>query len=243
MDEDARHAERVGNGTGVLASGATEAAQHIFGDVVPALNRDVFDRVGHVFHRDPEETLGDFLGGAHMSCRGSQLLCHEFEFLAHGIGVERQIGARPENFGEKRRIYLADHDVAVGHGQRTAAAIRRGTWIRTRRLRADAKARSVEAANGAAARSHRVDAHHRCAQANTCDLGVEGSLVLPGIVRDVGRSSTHVEADDLLKARLPRHLNHAYDASGGAGQDGILPLKPMRIGQPAGRLHELEPRL
>ena len=52
MDEDARHAERVGDEAGVLAAGAAEAAQRVLGDVVAALHRDVLDRVGHVLDRD-----------------------------------------------------------------------------------------------------------------------------------------------------------------------------------------------
>jgi hypothetical protein len=55
------HAERVGNPTGELTARAAEAVEHVFGDVVAALHRDLLDRVRHVLDGDLEEALGHLL--------------------------------------------------------------------------------------------------------------------------------------------------------------------------------------
>ena len=147
---------------------------------------------------------------------------------------------RSEHVRKQCRVELADHHVAVGHRQRTAAAIGRGAGIGAGRLRPDAKARAVERADRAAAGRDRVDAHHRRAQPHARDLGHERALVLAGPVRDVGGRAAHVEADDPVEARLPRHLDRADDAARGSGQDRVLALEEMRVGQAAARLHELQ---
>ena len=124
--------------------------------------------------------------------------------------------------------------------ERTAAAIRGGPRIGARRLGPDAKARAVERADRAAARRDRVDAHHRRAQAHARHLRHERALVLARPVRDVGGRAAHVEADDAVEAGQPRHLHRADDAAGGSGQDRVLALEQMRVGEPAARLHELQ---
>jgi len=62
VDVDALHAERVGDEAGVLATGATEAGERVFGDVVATLHTDVLDGIGHVFHGDAQEAGSDFFG-------------------------------------------------------------------------------------------------------------------------------------------------------------------------------------
>jgi hypothetical protein len=83
-----------------------------------------------------------------------------------------------------------------------------------------------------------VDAHHRRAHAHAGHLGFELALELAGVVRDVGGRAAHVEADHLGVAGQLRRARHADDAAGRAGQDRVLALEGMRIGQAAGRLHE-----
>ena len=144
----------------------------------------------------------------------------------------------PNTCGKESRLQLAEHDVAVGDGERPAAAIAGRAGIGAGRFRPDAKARAVEAADRAAARRHRVDLHHRRAHAHAGDHRLEGPLVLAGVVRDVGRGAAHVEADDLVEARHRRGAHHADDAAGRARQDRILALEAPRVGEPAVRLHE-----
>ena len=86
-----------------------------------------------------------------------------------------------------------------------------------------------------------MNLHHRRPQPHSRDLGHERALVLSGVMRDVGRGAAHVEADDLVEARELRDLHRPDDAAGRTGQDRVLALKTVRVGQSAGRLHELQP--
>ena len=60
----------------------------------------------------------------------------------------------------------------------------------------------------------------------------------PAIVRHVGRSAAHVEADHPVVAAELRRPRHADDAARRPRQDRVLALEGVRIGEPAGGLHE-----
>ena len=109
MDEDARHAERVGDAAGMLAAGAAEALQRVAGDVVAARDRDLLDRVGHVADGDVDEALGHLLGRARRAGRLLDLRRQRGELRADDGAVERFVAARPEHLREERRLDLADH--------------------------------------------------------------------------------------------------------------------------------------
>ena len=89
-----------------------------------------------------------------------------------------------------------------------------------------------------AARRHGVDQHHRRAHPHPGDRGLEGALELAVVVRHVGRRAAHIEADHLAEPGHRRGLDHADHAAGRAGQDGVLALEEVRIGEAAVRLHE-----
>ena len=59
VDEHARHAERVGDETGVLTAGAAEAVERVARHVIAALHRNLLDRVRHVLDGDLDEAVGD----------------------------------------------------------------------------------------------------------------------------------------------------------------------------------------
>jgi hypothetical protein len=59
-------------------------------------------------------------------------------------------------------------------------------------------------------------------------------------MRDIGRGAAHVETDDALETGQSTHASRADDAARRAGEDGILALEAMGIGEPAIRLHELQ---
>lgn len=61
-DQHRADAEGVGHRTCVLTAGAAERRQRVPRHVVSLLHGDLFDRVGHVRHRDPQISLGDLLG-------------------------------------------------------------------------------------------------------------------------------------------------------------------------------------
>ena len=57
---------------------------------------------------------------------------------------------------------------------------------------------------------------------------------------DVGGCAAHVEADEEVVALRIGRANHADDAAGGAGEDGVAALEEHGVGQAAVRLHEEE---
>ena len=196
MDQHGLHAERVGDEAGVLAAGAAEAVEQIFGDVVAALHRDLLDGVGHVLDGDGDEALGDRFGRAAVA----DLCGQGGETLAHHRGVERLVLAGAEDRREEIGLQLAEHDVGVGDGERAAAPVAGGTGIGAGRIRPGLEAPGLEMQDRAAAGGDGVDAHHRRADAHAGDLGVEGALVVAVVMGDVGRGAAHVEADDLAEA-------------------------------------------
>ena len=159
----------------------------------------------------------------------------------HQPRVQRLVPARPEHPGEVAGLDPAQHDVGVGHGERAAAAVARGSRVRARRVRADPVPAAVESQDRAAAGRDRVDAQHRRAQPDPGHLGLVLPLELTGVVRDVGRGAAHVEADDPAEAGRGGGAGHADDAARRAGQDGVLAAEAVRVGQPAVGLHEQHP--
>jgi hypothetical protein len=164
------------------------------------------------------------------------------ELLAHHLGVERLVAVGAEDLGKMRGLDLAEHDVAVGDGQRPAAAVAGRPRIGAGGIRADPEARAVEAQDRAAAGGHGVDAHHRRAHAHAGDQRVEGALVLAVVVRHVGRGAAHVEADDAVEAGHRGGAHRADDAAGRAGEDAVLALEQAGVGEAAVRLHEHQGR-
>ncbi len=243
VDQDLGHAERVGDEAGMLAAGTAETVQGVAGDVVAPLHRDFLDRVRHVLDRDLQIAVGDLDRTSAIAGGVVNLLCQRLELLVHRRGVKRRVLMRTEDVGEEVRLQLAEHDVAVGHRQRTAATVAGGAGIGARALRPDPVAGSVEETDRAAARRDRVDHHHRRPHAHAGHQRLEGALVFAVVVSHVRRGPAHVEGDDALEPRLGRGLDRADDAARGARQDGVLALKQMGVGQPAVRLHEHQPRV
>ena len=99
MDEHRLDAEGVGDEAGVLAAGAAEAVERVFGHVIAALDRNLLDGVGHVLDGDAEEAVGDLLRGAAAADLGGE----RGESGADGIGVERLVAVRPEDPREEFR--------------------------------------------------------------------------------------------------------------------------------------------
>jgi hypothetical protein len=240
MRQHPRHRQRIGHAAGVLAAGPAEGGQGVLGDVVAALHRDPLDRVGHVGDRDVDESLGQGLG-AHRPSAGLRDGGGQFgKALAHDIGVERLIGARPEHPREVRRLDSAQHHIGIGDGQRPAPPIACRPRMRTGRVRPDPQAGAIEMQDRTAAGGHGVDAHHRRAHAHPGHQRVECPLELAGEVRHVGRRAAHVEADHPIESGRLAHPRHADDPAGRSRQDRILALEGAGIGEPAIGLHELQ---
>ena len=78
------HAQGIGNQASVLATGSAKAAEHVLGDVVAALDRDFFNGVGHLFHRNGQKPGGHLLraakissGPVHFRRQGRELLPYD----------------------------------------------------------------------------------------------------------------------------------------------------------------------
>ncbi len=234
MQQHLIHTERVGHGADMLAGRGTEAAQRVVGDVVAALGRDNLDGVGHVVDGNTQETFRHGLGRAPVT----DILSQVRETLAHHTGVERRIATRPKDMRKHVRLDAPEHDIAVGHRKRATTAITGWTRISTRRVRPDTHARAVEMQDRATTGRHRMDAHHRRADAHPGDDVVLGTLICAIVVGDVGRGTTHVEADDLLEPRHARCTHGAHYPACGPREDRILTAKTVRVGESTIRLHE-----
>ena len=238
MHEHRRHAQRIGHQARVLAAGAAEALQRVARDVVAAGHRDLLDRVGHARDGDVDEALCQFLGRARAAGGRRDVGGHPVERVDDRVAIERLVRRLAEHLREPLRLDLAQQHVRIGDGQRAAAPVARRPGIRARAVRPGAQPRAVEAEDRAAARGHGVDAHHRRAHAHAGHLRLERALELAGEVRHVGRRTAHVEADDVAEVGQLRRAHHADDAAGRAGQDRVLALERVRVGQAARRLHE-----
>ena len=218
----------------MLPAGAAEGIHHVVGDVVAALHRNAQDRVRHVLDRDADEAVGHLRSLAAIADLGGE----RGKAFAHDLGVERLVLRWAEDLGEELRDELPDHHIGVGDGERSAAPIAGRPRIGAGRVRPDAEARAVVKEDRSTARRDGMDQHHRRADAHACDHALEGPLVHPVEMADIGGGAAHVEADDAGEARKPRRLHRADHAACRARQDGVLALEQMRRGQPARRLHE-----
>src|SRR5436309_2153244 len=119
MNEHPGHAKRISHQTGVLATGAAKAIEHVASDVIAALDRDFLDRIGHVLDRDLDKSVGDFLGRSTIP----DLLRKLAKTVAHGLLIERLILLGAKYFRKKFGDEFADHDIGIGYRQRTAPAV------------------------------------------------------------------------------------------------------------------------
>src|SRR5450830_364279 len=197
----------------MLATGATEGSQGVVGDIMTALHGNEFDGIGHVADGDFDEAFGDFFRGASITGFLKNTLGQCREFLYHGITIEGRVGGWTEHFGKVSGLDFPQHDIAVGHRQLAATAITGRAGIGTGAVGADPVAATVEMPDGAAASGHCVDAHHWRAHAHPGYLGFKLTFKFTGVMGDVGRSATHVEADDLVEAGSFSGTYHANDTA------------------------------
>ena len=115
--------ERIGDQAGMLAARAAEAGQRVARDVMAARDRDLADRVGHVVDRDAQEALGDFVARCVVRAPLERDRPPRCSRAARRRRIERLVAARAEHRREMLRHDPAEEQVAVGDGQRSAAAV------------------------------------------------------------------------------------------------------------------------
>src|SRR5215469_17378371 len=91
MNVNARHAEGIGDETGMLSRSAAEAVERIAAGVVAAGNRYPFDGVCHIFNGDADEAVGNLFGRT-IVLAGDGLKSRPYAFCVDGL-----IAARAEN--------------------------------------------------------------------------------------------------------------------------------------------------
>src|SRR5262245_24289077 len=101
MNEHTLHPERIGDETGVLAAGATEADERVRRGVVAARDGDLLDGVGHVVDSDGEEAAGNLSRFVSPARRALDVARKGGETLRHRLCVERLVAIRPEHSREK----------------------------------------------------------------------------------------------------------------------------------------------
>src|SRR5207247_5198439 len=88
MNENASHAQSIGDETCMLSRRSSEAAQCVFGDIMAALHGDLFDRIRHVADGDLDESLRDLLGSAPVAGCFMNGFGELRELCFHGIRVQ-----------------------------------------------------------------------------------------------------------------------------------------------------------
>ena len=167
----------------------------------------------------------------------------QLKFFKYCAGIKGFITVWAKHWRKQFGSQLADHYVAVGHGQWPTTAIRCGSGIGARALRTDPKLAAVKSADRSAARSHGVDLHDRRAQADAGHLGFKGTFVLACEMGHIGRRTAHIEADHLVKARQLRHRRSTDDTTRRTRKYRVLTLKFVGIGKPTRALHKLQPHI
>ncbi len=134
---------------------------------------------------------------------------------------------------------LAEQDVAVGDGERPAAAICGGAGVRARAFGADGEPRAVPAADRTSSGCHGVDAQHRGADARPRDYALIVAFEAARIMADVGRGAAHVETDQPVQSKRRGAADHADDPARGARKDRVAAVEGAGRGEAARAFHEL----
>ena len=174
MDDDPLDSEQIGDGAGMLPARPAETRQRIKRHIMPARDRDLADGVGHIVVGDGQEPARDVGRRTALPGRGLDRLGDFLHPRQRRAVIERLVPSRPEHRREMRRRDSSEHEVAVGHRERPAAAIASRSRPRPGALGPDPEAHPVEAADRSAARRHRMHLHHRGADSHPRDHALLG---------------------------------------------------------------------
>ena len=179
----------------MLACGAAEAVEGVFRHIVTALQGNFLDRVCHILYCDTQEALGNFFGADGFALPGRDLFGHIGKLMHYRSAIQLLVTGRAKNGGEVIRLDLPQHDIAIGHRQRTTAPVAGRAGVGAGRLRPYPEAGPVEPEYRAAACRNRMDMHHRRTHAHTGDQRFETALIFAVIVTYVRGGAAHIETD------------------------------------------------
>ena len=171
----------------MLAGGPTKTVQGILRHIVAALNGDFFDGVRHVFHGNAQKAGSYGLRRLDGIARGAgNLLGEGDELLSNDLHIQGLICIWTKHRGKKGCLQLAQHDVAVGHGEWAAALIARRPRVCAGRVRTNPETGAIKVQDRPPTRRDGVNMHHRGAHADASNQGLERSLIFAVIVRHIG---------------------------------------------------------
>ena len=119
-------AECLGDGAGMLTRGAAEAEQGELGWVVPLAQREFAHGIAHARHRNIDEARRQRLDVLLASTVGRDQCGDRTQALPRGVHVERRIAPLTEHLRKPARLDASEHQIAVGNGGRSAAAVAGG---------------------------------------------------------------------------------------------------------------------
>src|SRR5579884_254868 len=236
MDEDPLDPQGIRHRAGMLSPSAAEACERIARHVMPSCDGDLPYCRSHVVDGYLEKALRNFIA----SSGAPKLIGNLLQATRCSVTIKRLITTRPKDSGELRGVNTPKEQIAIGHRQRAASTITGRPRICAGTFGSDPETHAIEAADGAAARGNRVDLHHRRPDPNTSDEALIGKLEGSRVMRDVGRRSAHVEADQPIAAMRLARGNHSNDAPCRARKNCILATKGCGLGETAVRLHEVK---
>ena len=178
--------KRVRDPTRMLSAGAAETVKRVLRHIITALHRNLLNRVRHVLNRDPQKPLGDRLGRHLLAGLVGDAARERLKTLAGRARVQRLVAVFAEGARKLVALNASEGGVAVGDGERSAAAVTARTGIRPRRLGTHPETRPVKRQQRPAARRDRLNPQHRRAQPHARDPRLKTALKLAVPVRDIG---------------------------------------------------------
>ena len=243
MEQDRIDAHGIRDSARMLPACAAEADERVFGRIVAALDRDLFDRLGHVEVSDGEEAFSGFFRRELPAGPRFNLGAECSELFGDDAAIQGLISVWPEDRRKKLRPHAAEEHVAISDCQRSPTPIAGGPGEGAGALGADTQTRAVERADRAAAGRDRMHLQHRRGEANACYHRFVRSFKGAGEVRDIGGGAAHVEAERVVEPRTLGRRRHADNAAGGAGEYRVAATEGAGAGEAAVRLHEEQVRI
>ena len=170
----------------MLPARPAETGQGMAGHIVPARDRDLADRVGHIGHCDLDEPFRQGFDRNSLTRFSFDAAGQRGEFFAHHRSVDWLIASGAEYVRELIGHQLAQHHVAIGNGQRPATAITRRARHSSGAVRSDHQPPHIEPADRSAACRHGVYPQHRGADPHPGNAGFAVTLERAGIMADIG---------------------------------------------------------
>ena len=188
MEDQALNSEATRNEARVLSAGAPEDRHRVRAHVVPAADRYLLDRCGHVLDGNLQEAACYFDGSAFDAQRAER----RRDLI--------KLRSRLTRVECKRKSIGCDASKAECHiGERQLAPVRlavaKRSGVCASALRANRHPFPLELADRTSPRRDGMKLDHRRADSNPANLALEHPRHLAGVARYVGRCAAHVKSD------------------------------------------------